>query len=189
MADTQNTVSLPILVNGTPTPAPFLVGQDSNYNNVAQIDIRLGGSLLATGYLPVADISNGFSFGTLAAELGTIAAAVTGTLEVKQVVAAPGVGPVAYVPQASILQSTTVTTNGGTIVAAGAGGCVRFITIQTAPGSAGNVWLNPTGGTIAVGGGPFAAAGGGSFTFSPPPSGPIFAVSDSGNVLISATGA
>ena len=94
--------------------------------------------------------------------------------------------PAAYLSQASILATASVPTASTTIVAANT--CSRVLTIWTAPGSTGNVWLNPAGGAAVVGQGALISQGGGSFTFDPVPTAAITAISDNGTVTISAIG-
>ena len=72
------------------------------------------------------------------------------------------------------------------IVAAGL--APRFLTIQTAPTSAGNLWLNPTGGAAVVGSGVFVASGGGSFTFPNGVAAAVNGISDNGTIAISGIG-
>jgi hypothetical protein len=81
----------------------------------------------------------------------------------------------------------SVTTSSAQLVAAAA--YAKSLTLQNT-GTAGNVWINPTGGTAVVGSGYSVGPGGGSFTFgtngAPVPTGAIFAISDAGtnNVAI-----
>jgi hypothetical protein len=72
------------------------------------------------------------------------------------------------------------------IVAAGL--APRFLTIQTAPTSAGNLWLNPTGGAAVVGAGVFVASGGGSFTFPNGVAATVNGISDNGTIAINGIG-
>jgi hypothetical protein len=72
------------------------------------------------------------------------------------------------------------------IVAAGL--APRWLTIQTAPTSAGNLWLNPTGGAAVVGSGVFVASGGGSFTFPNGVTATVNGISDNGTIAISGIG-
>jgi hypothetical protein len=77
----------------------------------------------------------------------------------------------------------TVAAGGGTLVSAGA--MTRSLTITTLSDSVSNIWLDPNGGTPAVGKGVLLFAGGGDQSFGegaprPMPTGAITAISENG---------
>jgi hypothetical protein len=78
--------------------------------------------------------------------------------------------------------SATVGTSSGTLISAGA--YTRVVTIQTLPGSTGNIFLRCDGTSAVVSTGQCIFAGGGSYTFgtptSPMPTGNITAITDAG---------
>jgi hypothetical protein len=78
--------------------------------------------------------------------------------------------------------SATVATTSGLLISAGS--YTRVLTIQTLPGSTGNVFLRCDGSPAAVNSGQCVFAGGGSFSFgtpaSPMPIGNITAITDAG---------
>jgi hypothetical protein len=89
-----------------------------------------------------------------------------------------GVAPLAYIGP----HSATVQTTSGVLVAAGT--YKTSLTIQTLPGSTGNVWLRPDGSTAAPNTGVLVSGFGGSRAFGAPgfpiPAGDITAITDGG---------
>lgn len=90
----------------------------------------------------------------------------------------PSVAPVTY----SSSGNGSVQTTSNTLVRAGT--FSNVFTIQTQPGTTGNIWLNVSGGQAAIGSGPSILAGGASRTFgtaeNPLPTGDVNAVTDGG---------
>lgn len=89
--------------------------------------------------------------------------------------------------------NSTVSVGTGSGVLAAAGLVDSFLSITTAPASAANIWLNPSGGAAVVGAGIPVFGGGGSVTFGrggqyPLPAGNLTAISDSGSVSVALSG-
>jgi hypothetical protein len=105
-------------------------------------------------------------------------------------------GTLAYLPQGSILEATTV--GGVTTAIVAAGVITRLVTIfntttSTSPGAGdppGTVWITVDGSAAQVGVGAPIYPGGGSFTVDPPPApgAVINAICDNGTAQISAIG-
>lgn len=101
-----------------------------------------------------------------------------------QFTAAPGsvttgkAPPLTYSP----IVSGSVGTTSNVLIPSGA--FSTTVTIQTQPGSTGNIWLRPDGSVAVSGSGPYIFAGGGSYTFGTPavpmPTADITAITDAG---------
>lgn len=101
-----------------------------------------------------------------------------------QFTAAPGsvttgkAPPLTYSP----IVSGTVGTTSNVLVPSGT--FTTTFTIQTQPGSTGNIWMRPDGSVAVSGAGPYVFAGGGSYTFGtaavPLPTADLTAVTDAG---------
>jgi len=93
-------------------------------------------------------------------------------------------GQAAYV--ATPLLVSSVGASSVTIAAAGV--AAHTLTVCTGPSQAGNLWMNPSGGTAVSGSGVVAAAYGGCFTFSPAPTTAVTGISDTGTININGAG-
>lgn len=94
--------------------------------------------------------------------------------------------PFAYKDQSSLLSNSQIST--GSILAVSGGIAIKVLTLWNIS-SGGTIWLDPSGTSAIVQSGIPLWPGGGSYTFSPPPTTDILAISSSGTLIMTAAGA